>query len=366
MVRHNPTAEYNLARVLWQNERRDRTNYSEIPNSSPTAAEHTVGANEMVAHVTGAGEMVASASAIRADVELARLALGLKLSPAFRLWAILHDMSREGRQGFTLSELFTRCGQLGVKGCRRYARRVIYAGVGLFWNYDPATDKVYPAGYVTLSQRLTERAAIFGLPNLYETNTVGRLRDMYIPVIGTSTDFEAAVLSSWYAAHNNPTISRHTLSLLFNRSAAVIRLLEKRAGVDPVTNTVETTNLDTVPRGVDGELRRDVKWETNRRGITTYTYRIPNTYHAGTIRQHNRRGQGRRAASIVYQLIQSDRLAGLCAAGRNPARLNRTGRIYCNDHKAVKNCRKRGNTNILLIPYKPGEGSAVVWRDIST
>lgn len=306
---------------------------------------------------------------LKADCELARIAVGLKQSPLMRIWIILQQLNRDtGLQGHTRAAFDAALRSYGVKGCDAYTSRLLRRGAGLYWNLDNGI--IYPCGYVSLCMRLAEHAHKRGLHDLYASgNHPGQRKDMYIRVSGTCAQFEGAVLASWYHAHNHPTISRYTLSALFNRDRRSLWHMERAGGVTVVYNEAETSDPSQVPLRPDGSAPRgDVYQTTDKKtGVIVYHFRLSNTYQASMIRQHNRRGQSRRAAVAFKQWFDSIELhsnsEGKGSENFRPlVKLNPAGRIYCADDKAVKRTRKRGNVEQLYIRWKPGRGSGVVWR----
>lgn len=286
---------------------------------------------------------------IRTDGELARMcAIGFKHFPQYRLWMILHQMSRDtSKQGFTFAELYTRCIQLGVKGCETYTRRVIRKGIGTYWHYDPRTDTIYPTGYLALCKWAVQYAHDLGLHDLYlYGNHPGQRRDMYISVSGAGADFEGACLAAWYGAHGCPTISRHTLSLLLNRDARSIRRMERRACICITFNEAQTTDPAAVPLKADGSLRGDVRHEAG-----VWNFRMPNTYQPRMTRQHHRRGQGYKASRWYKHWLSKNRLPDDQGEvnGNIDGKLNMIRRNYCETSDSVKANRKRGCKDTLFV-----------------
>jgi len=312
---------------------------------------------------------VAVERSVRYDIELARIALGLTQSPQFQRYLALHDHAREtGRQGFTYAEFYALMDAYGIQGTHAYHARMLRKGRGMYWNI--ANGMIYPAGYVNLAHRLVQIAHDTGLHDLYASgNHPGQRRAMYIRVNGTAADFEGAILASWYHAHNCPTISRYTLSALFNRDRRSLYHMERLAGVTVIYNEAETTDPAQVPLNDEQtDIRGDVYQTTNKQtGEIIYHFRLANTYQTSMIRQHSRRGQTRRAAYTFKQWFDSIQLhtssEGEVADNFSDlVKLNRSGRIYCADDKAAKRSRKRGNVGQLYIRWRPGRGSGIVWR----
>lgn len=300
-------------------------------------------------------------TSIRCDVELARIAVGLKQSALLQRWLLLTELARTtGRQGFTRAQFDAALQRYGVRGCDAYNTRLLHRGHGLYWNVHDGM--IYPCGYVTLCKRLIIHAASHGLYDLFSTNRPGDKRAMYLDVRGSINDFEAAVLNGWYASKNNPMISRAVLVRLFNRTEKTLRKMERRAGITVVSNTLETLEPAAIPLNADGSHRGDVRTHLDSRGHTIYSFNLSNTYHSGICRQHPARGQSRRASYSIRTHLDG-LLAGSCGAGGGdvPGQLNRTGKLYCADYKAARLSQRRGNENPLAYPDRPGEGGGVVW-----
>ena len=304
---------------------------------------------------------VSDTDCLRCDPELARIAVGVKHAYLFQRWLVLAELNRTtGKQGYTRAEFDTALRQYGVKGCDAYNARLLRRGHGFYWTLH--NDMVYPSSYVSVAKELIKHAARHGLHDLYATNAPGSMRPMYIRVSGTAADFEAVTLNAWYAARNNPTISRMAICALFNRSEGTLRQLERRAGIQITTNMVETTDSSAVPLKPDGSLRSDV-YRTIENGRTVYHYRLANTYTSTRCKQHCHRGQSRKVSYLFKQWIESDLLASITGQGSRNAsgKLNRSGRFYCETEKRAERSRTYGNTNTLVIPHRPGEGRAVIW-----
>jgi hypothetical protein len=307
-------------------------------------------------------------SCLRCDIELARIALGLRQSVLFRLWLILHALaSQTGRQGFTRAQLDAALTSYGVSQVAAYTSRLLRRGHNLFWQLDPRTGLIYATGYITLCKRLVEHAAQHKLYDLFMTNGPGDKRDMYLDVSGTNADFESSILNGWYASKTNPTISREVLQLLFNRDARTLRQLEARAGIQVVENIAETADPANVPLRANGDLRTDV-YRTIERGHTIYHYHLPNTYISTLCKQHHARGQSRRAAYSFQLWIDALELSGTSPAnGLSVGQLKPMTRLYCDNDNVAQQARRRGNDGLLYVPSKPRQGDSIAWgvyRDI--
>lgn len=293
-------------------------------------------------------------------IDMARISMGVKQAALFQRWLPLHQLTRDtGKQGFTRAEFDAALLEHGVKGCDAYNARLLRRGHTLYWNLH--NGMIYPCGVIELTRRLIVHAAEHGLHDLFTTNAPGSMRPMYLNVSGTQADFEASILNGWYAAKNNPMISRLAMCTLFHRSEYTLRQLERRAGIQITTNTAETTDSASVPLKPYGSLRNDV-YRTIEKGRTVYHFRLANTYTSTRCKQHFHLGQGRKTTFLFKQWIESDRLPGLSAAdGLTVGKLNRLRRIYCKNENVAQRSRRRGNENGLLIPDRPGQGGSVIW-----
>lgn len=285
---------------------------------------------------------------IKFDIETGRIAFGLKMSPLLQRYLPLHQLARDTqRQGFSRAEFDAALHRHGVKGCDAYNTRLLRRGDGFWWNIDHRTGMIYPVGYISLCNRLIERAYTLGMSNLYSTNGVGLRKEMFINVAGSTADFEGSVLASWYASKSNPIISRAVLTLLFNRTAHTLRSLEARAGVKVVTNIAHTYDPSLVPLNEFGGWRWDVDTYSDYSGRTVYTFFMSNTYHAPRIRQHHRWGQLPRAAALIDNLIETFELhLSGHETGDKPVKLNpdRSLKYFETAKSAQSNCKKYGDS----------------------
>ncbi len=303
-------------------------------------------------------------SSLRCDVELARIAVGLHQSAQMRLHIILSEHTREtGFNYINRADLMALLERYGVKYTRHNLNRWLRAGQGVYWRLT-TYGRIYLVSYERLAVNLTIEAHRHGLPDLVNTNLPGQTKSMYIDVRSSNLlQFEAHCLKAWYANRNNPTISRFTLKRLWNRDERSVRHLEALANIAVIPNEVETTEPSHVPLQADGTLRSDVFRTKDAYQRTVYHFRLPNTYQAGIVRQHHRRGSTRRVFGIIRNLIESEALAGLCGQGAQASgELCRSGRRYCETPKTAKHSRRRGNRGMLFVPDKPGRALGVVWH----
>jgi hypothetical protein len=302
------------------------------------------------------------ATSIKCCIDFARIDMGIKHAPLLQRWLPLHELNRTtGKQGYTHAEFDAALLRYGIKGGRAYTSRLLRKGDGIYWNL--ANGIIYPIGFVELSQRILNRAAAMGLHDLFlNGNNPGAHKPMYIDVSGTASDFEAAILASWHHLRGDMPISRYTLSALFNRDRRAMWRLEKIAGIKIIYNEAETTDPADVPLKDNGELRGGIYTTTDRFKRTVYHIRMANSYHTGAIRQHNRKGQGRRASYSFKLWLETVLHTNREGRGNDaPVKVNKVTRTYCKDEKGIKASRKRGNTGVMYSRYRPGRGDGVVW-----
>lgn len=312
-------------------------------------------------------EQRTQSTTIACDVELARLAVGLKQAPLFRLWMILLQKVRESNNGHvSRADLPALLKSYGVKFSERNLRRWLKKGQGLYWQVDSRTGRIHHTGYKLLSCRLVSYALEIGLPDLVSTNRPGQRRYMYIDVSGDHTiDFEANVYASWLASKNDPSIARDTVAALFNRDPRALRQWDKVAGVQPVANWAQyhSNFSNAVPQDTDGNLREDVVEYTAKSG-TQWRAQMVNTYHTPAIKQHDKRGQSRRVARVVRDLLESIEPAGIYGQGEaessvSSGGLNPTGRLYFSDHKRARASAKHNGEKPRFIPLGASRGTTV-------
>lgn len=173
------------------------------------------------------------------------------------------------------------------------------------------------------------------------------LKDVRLSLGGSLEQFEARLYLGWLAAKDDPKIARATLSRLFNRDKRTLRRWEKRLGekklqrieayaqiADPQETYFPEHSFTYVAAVRDGpgapvELKERVAWQ------------LPNTYRTSGIRQHTKRGQGRKV------LAKSKTSAGLQpldvkAEGtrRNPG-LPRNPRHYFESGKRLRSVSRK-------------------------
>jgi len=269
-----------------------------------------------------------SITTIAVDPELARLAIGLKQAPQFRLWMVLLQMVRDtNRLRISRADLVAALPKYGIKVSERNLRRWLRQGHGLFWN---VTDEfIYFISYEKVAHALVKMALEKNLPDLIETNQPGK-RGMYIDVSGSLQRFEAHIYAAWLAYREVPAIARSTLSALFNREARILRQWDKLANIKVITNEVQFTSnhFADVPEHAYMYQAKIGNGKTE----TRFRARMSNTYRPPSIQEHLERGQSRRVFRTIREYLESIEPAGGCERGGGSdapiGGLKPTGRRY--------------------------------------
>ncbi|MBA3872478.1 MAG: hypothetical protein H0X30_25355 [Anaerolineae bacterium] len=303
---------------------------------------------------------------IRVDYELARVAVGEKLANPLRVWMVLEETARTTGRNYVLKgDLAALLQSYGITCSAHNLRIWLKNGNGLFWII--TTYGICLIGYKKVATKLTQYARENGLPDLVSTNRPGQGNPVYIAVSGSLQTFEANVYAAWLSAHNNPTISRFTLELLWNRYARVLREWEQAAGILVISGDKHFTSdhTDAIPTDAEGNLRGDV-FQYDVKGQTRWKAQASNTYHAPAVKQHSNRGQSRAVAREVLELLESDNPAGNCkqvqggTAALNGG-LQPLGKLYFSDYKHAKQSAKRTGDQPRLVPIGRDKFGAIQW-----
>lgn len=286
---------------------------------------------------------------LRIDVELARIAVGLRQSAQLRLWIILQEYAREsGYNHLTRSQLATLLEQYHIRYSWQNLHRWLRQGQGVWWNLH--NDTVWMIGYERVAKSLADTAMMLPKPkrgywrrNLIETNTPGMRRAMYIQVSSANLNqFEAQVYAAWHASKDGMPISRFVLNRLWARDTKTLIRWQRLAGIIVINTFVHYTedHSNYVPHAPGGGYRGGVieyKVGKSRRWSAEYS----NTYRTTTaIRQHPYRGKSRRVFEVIRNMIEKAE-ASVSTAGQgvvDPDRLIRKGRlIFADAQKARAN-----------------------------
>lgn len=306
------------------------------------AAKVATGDGQPANHIPQAADGCAVDTCLRADGELARIAIALKMALCLRLWIVLRELLRlSGKRGFTWDELRAALDRYRIRYSEQNLKRWLHRGHGFWWQLDANTGLIYPAGYRTISIRLVEKCLANHLYALIATNRPGMGREMYIDVSSWNIkQFEAKAFASWYAYRENPTLSRAQLCALFRKDVQTLQAWERLGYVEVKQNyaTYTLEHYAALPKDENtGKLRRDVR-QTEINGVPYWEVRLPNTYIAPPIRQHDRKGASRQVSYQVRKTILSNEPAGVCE--QSPKRdgvLNPNGRLY---HPTLKGLRQ--------------------------
>lgn len=297
---------------------------------------------------------------VRLDPELGRLALGLGRAAELRLWAIARHrstMQHDGRGWVTVEALKADLDPARAYS-KRHLRRLLRAGHGVFWQY--SGQRVYLAGVQKLAGALARRSAA-ECPALIATNIPGRMKDVYLPVGGTHEQWEALIYAGWLAAKNDPTIARATLAALFNRTAETLGRWEQArlAGVVVVTpGYAQVMAGDTLDEDSGDQviyIPEGAKAYEDRAGVLHLRWQLPNTYRSH-IRQHNRKGQGRKVRQAVASSLAGEPLEVMAEGQpRNPRR-------YYEDVKRLKAALRRPGAGVRYLFVGRDERERNCWE----
>ena len=234
---------------------------------------------------------------VKIDPELARVAVGLRKTGEFFIWCIgQHHFGQPGHT--TRDALAERVAATGVITSRRHFNRLLKQGAGLFWGLD-AHGNVYLRAYVKVSKHLTQMATDQA-PKLVDTNIPG-VRPVHIPVGDSLNHFKAHIYLGWLTYRQDPTISRATLTRLFNCTKVTLRNWEKLLGpkLTRVTNYTQTAIHPLEDDRVTDYLPDHSYTYVTRKGQIRIRWRTSNTYQTTGIREHAHKGQARKARTVA-------------------------------------------------------------------
>lgn len=285
-------------------------------------------------------------SHLKCDVELARIAVGLRLSAQIRLWLVIQEYARTtGYNWLTRDSLRNLLDEYHIRYSERNLSRWLRGGHNLFWRLDG--QRIWLIGYKKLSTALIDMALSLPKPkrgfdplNLVTTNNPGFYRSVYVNVTSDNlSQFEAAVFSGWLTAKQNPNISNYVLSLLFRRDPKVIRRWCKIADVTILHTfahyTEETSHYVPLASEEGGHRGDVIPYTVN--GRQRWSAEYSNTYQPQPTRQHPYRGQSLTVSRKAHQQLKSVQAAGpTVQIPYRDGRLYRTGRKLFDDVKLAR------------------------------
>lgn len=244
---------------------------------------------------------------VRVDPEQGRLAMALKKTGEYLVWAIARHY--HGQPGWVERQTLYESLQTARVGIsRRHYNRLLKQGEGVFWGL--ASDgRVWLRSYIKVSRHLTRLAREIA-PELVTTNIPG-VRDVYLKVSGSVGDFKTQVYAGWLTYRQDPKIARDTLCTLFACTKDTLRNWEKRLGstIEIITNWSQSAVNPLEDDTIVDYLPDHAYAYVTRRGQIRLRWRQPNRYKTRNIREHHCKGQSRKArfASAVaawYQPVE--------------------------------------------------------------
>ncbi len=241
---------------------------------------------------------------LRIDAELGRGCVALHKAGEYRFYVIAREVtrSRGGSGKITRHDLKEALEVYNIGYSARHFNRIIKAGHHLFWRVDG--DQIYLVHPGKLAARLVALS-----PQTFVSNRPGG-RDMYLSPVGSLEQWEAGLYAAWMAYHNNPTISRAALEQLFGRDQNSLRrwedtrlytILDTRANYCQCPDYNDEF-FDYVPDHAQAYLA-NVYFQGRTEQAIRMVWRIPNTYQVTGIRQHPRKGQGRKVRRYVNEAL---------------------------------------------------------------
>jgi len=322
----------------------------------------------------------ADAPTLEIDVELSRIAIGLKkhgIPSAYRLWLILrYEMSTTNTGGYLpikgLHQL-VRDHDVSI-GSERF-RQLLNAGNGLFWDIDRGRKRAYLRGYERVAELLVA-LALEHKPQLIDTNLPGTsFRE--ISIAGSLADFESACFNAWINYKNERAkidrqpLSNATLSLLWGRSRQAIQNWKQIAGIETIHNYAQfapaTHNQQTyensirmVPAHAD-VIAVDVEYTDGVKQETAFSWQTSNSYHPTTDNPERNHSYNphivRKACRAAINELQPDHLWGRQVARK---------RYFADRDGAISAMKKRGNyDSVLYVQHGVKRGNIGIFEAVN-
>jgi hypothetical protein len=281
------------------------------------------------------------AKTIRIDPELARLSIGLNLASHFRLWAVGRHFTRldNGSSKVSKKQLKATLKDFDIKYTRQHLRRLIKAGIGLFW-YEDKHD-LYLRSWENVACELTLIALIENQTLL--SNKPG-VTDVLLSPTGTLEQWEATIYAGWLYHRDNPIIARQTLEGLFGRTQDTLRCWEQTRLQKTLTiqnNYAQCASMNTADKTGPERINSYVA-KTDEGATLRLIWQMPNTYKVKGIKEHPHRGQSKKVRKAVNEQLQQ------------PAKLWRGGSPVCKLYFA--------SSKRLKQHLKKHEGVYYLWR----
>lgn len=208
--------------------------------------------------------------------ELNRLALKGQFDSPYIIWLALRQaIVSDGHSGhFTRENAYHQIMKFGLNFSRRNFNRIVLQGSGLFWGTD--TEKIYLRSFDRVYKLLADESAI------QNRNP----KTVQITLHKSLAKRRAELYWSWFAARNEATIARETITELFNLSAdqqrAYEKILDKRLIVH--TNYCHI-NTDLYPQITNlpshhFHFLQETFTDNTVSYVNVVAYQLPNTYFA--------------------------------------------------------------------------------------
>jgi hypothetical protein len=278
---------------------------------------------------------------IRTDPELARISIGLNLASQFRLWVIARHLNRDenGSSKLAKKQLKATLKGFGINYTRQHLRRLVKAGIGLFWNED--RHFLYLRSWQHVARELTQIAIEENQKLL--SNKAG-VKEVLLSPTGSLEQWEATIYAGWMYHREYPIIARETLEGLFNRTPETLRRWEQTRLQKTLTiqkNYAQCAFVDTMDK-INPERLNSYVAKTNEGLKLRLIWQMPNTYKTKGIKEHQHKGQSKKVRRAVNEQLQQ------------PANKRRGGspvtKLYYNSSKSLKSF------------FKEHDGVYYLWR----
>ena len=301
------------------------------------------------------------------DPNIGRLALGLNLDAALRVWLLMRGprefVSKDDLRGVLESQ--------GIYYGDRQLRRILRAGEGIFWHVHRNRRDLSLYGVRRVGKALVNHAYATGNGELVRfeyrgvtyTNLPG-MRPVYVPIRASLQEFRAELYAAWLQ-HRGAPLSRAALSTLFGVTEDTQRNWERylvKAGRLEIkaayAKAHETRQGDTAQAlaardelpahaftydvFVQPDKGEGNDWIKERR----IAWRLPNLFITHDVREHSAIGQARKVRTAARAALSAlNRPVVDMANGGNAGEFDdreHRERCYHDNASAAEKARKKG------------------------